>query len=151
MHDTPDELATPGGVVLDWRAGECEPVPGVTMPRLVLVERDYPATAERMAALGPLIERLGATTKGVRFDLTSEVEYLGKRNGLVRKGSAAGRPSLALDTHLCEAILALSGTTNGEVAAKGFADLEKRTGRPLSDLNGHRRITFADTQQGPMA
>jgi len=151
MHDTPDELATPGGVVLDWREGECEPIPGITMPRLVVVERDYPAVAERMAALGPLTERLGAMTKGVRYDLASEVEYLGKRNGLVRKGSAAGRPSLARDTDLCEAILALSGTTNGDVAAKGFAELERRTGMPLKDLSGKRRITFADTQQGPVA
>ena len=27
-HDTPDALATPHGVVADWKAGECEPVPG---------------------------------------------------------------------------------------------------------------------------
>src|SRR5688500_7301624 len=43
LHDTPDELATPHGRVLDWKAGECEPVPGRTMPKLVTVERDYPA------------------------------------------------------------------------------------------------------------
>jgi nitrate reductase alpha subunit len=34
MHDSPDELAQPGGVVRDWKRGECDPVPGVTMPRL---------------------------------------------------------------------------------------------------------------------
>jgi nitrate reductase alpha subunit len=28
LHDTPDELANPRGKVRDWRAGECEPVPG---------------------------------------------------------------------------------------------------------------------------
>ena len=53
MHDTPDELAQPGGRAADWKAGECEPVPGVTMPRLITVERDYAAVAEKMAALGP--------------------------------------------------------------------------------------------------
>ena len=36
-HDTPDAMANPHGVVRDWKAGECEPVPGVTMPRLVEV------------------------------------------------------------------------------------------------------------------
>ena len=32
-------MANPHGVVRDWKAGECEPIPGVTMPKLV--ERDY--------------------------------------------------------------------------------------------------------------
>src|SRR6185437_3171230 len=40
QHDTPGEIAQPGGVVLDWRLGECEPVPGRTMPALAVVERD---------------------------------------------------------------------------------------------------------------
>src|SRR5262249_1740821 len=34
LHDTPDALATPHGAVRDWKAGECEPVPGVTMPKI---------------------------------------------------------------------------------------------------------------------
>ena len=29
-HDTPDEYANPHGIVRDWKAGECDPVPGVT-------------------------------------------------------------------------------------------------------------------------
>ncbi len=36
--------------------------------------------------------------------------------------------------HVCEAILALSGTTNGHLATEGFHTLEKRTGRRLADL-----------------
>ena len=36
-HDTPDAMANPHGVVRDWKKGECEPVPGVTMPKLVEV------------------------------------------------------------------------------------------------------------------
>ena len=36
----------------DWKRGQCDPVAGVTMPRLVTVERDYAAVAEKMAALG---------------------------------------------------------------------------------------------------
>ena len=46
-----------GGEVRDWRAGECEPVPGRTMPALTVVERDYGAVAEQWAALGPLAEQ----------------------------------------------------------------------------------------------
>ena len=62
-------MANPHGVVRDWKTGECEPVPGVTMPKLVEVERDYGAVAEKMNALGPLVDTLGATTKGVTFEL----------------------------------------------------------------------------------
>jgi len=152
LHDTPDELATPHGRVADWKAGECAPVPGVSMPKLVVVERDYPAVAAKMAALGPLADTLGATTKGVTFDLTREVEYLRHANGTIRGGPADGRPSLARDVHGCEMILALSGTTNGHLATQGFHTLEKRTGTPLADLAAEhqgKRITFADTQARP--
>ncbi|WP_206061019.1 hypothetical protein [Nonomuraea basaltis] len=34
-----------------------------------------------MAALGPLLERLGATTKGLTFQVGEEVERLRRRNG----------------------------------------------------------------------
>ncbi len=153
LHDTPDELATPHGRVLDWKAGECEPVPGRTMPKLVVVERDYAAVAAQMGALGPLADTLGATTKGVTFTLTNEVEYLRQKNGPVRGGPADGRPSLVRDIHACEAILALSGTTNGHLATQGFRALERRTGTELADLAAEhegKRITFADTQAAPV-
>ncbi|KQX66358.1 nitrate reductase [Angustibacter sp. Root456] len=152
MHDTPDALATPHGVVADWKAGECEPVPGVTMPKLVVVERDYGAVADKMSALGPLMDTLGATTKGVTFDLKREVEYLKHKNGVMRGGVGEGRPSLVRDVHVCEAILAMSGTTNGHLATQGFETLEKRTGVQLADLAAEhegKQITFADTQSRP--
>ena len=93
-HDTADAMANPHGVVRDWKKGECEPIPGVTMPKLVEVERDYGAVAEKMNALGPLMETLGATTKGVTFELAAQVDYLRAKNGAVRGGVADGRPSL---------------------------------------------------------
>ncbi len=67
QHDTPDEIAQPLGEVRDWKAGECEPVPGRTMPKLLVVERDYPHVAERWAALGPLLEELGSQVKGASW------------------------------------------------------------------------------------
>jgi nitrate reductase alpha subunit len=152
LHDTPDELANPHGVVRDWKAGECEPLPGVTMPKLVEVERDYGAVAAKMSALGPLMEKLGTTTKGVTYDVKESVEYLRAKNGAVRGGPADGRPSLKRDVHACEAILALSGTTNGRLATEGFKTLEKRVGKLLHDLAAEhegKRITFADTQAAP--
>ncbi len=152
QHDTPGETAQPGGRVLDWRRGECEPVPGRTMPNLVVVERDYGAVAEMMTALGPKVEALGTTVKGVTLKPVREVEELGRTCGTVRGGVADGRPSLARAEQACEAILALSGTTNGRIAAEGLGVLEQRTGTPLADLaedQSGRRITFADTQSRP--
>jgi nitrate reductase / nitrite oxidoreductase, alpha subunit len=153
LHDTPDELATPHGVVRDWKAGECEPVPGRTMPKLVVVERDYGAVAAKMAALGPLLDTLGATVKGVSWVPDREVDHLRHQNGTVRGGPADGRPSLARDVDMCEAILALSGTTNGRLATLGFRQAEERTGVRLADLAAEHEgklVTFADTQSRPV-
>jgi nitrate reductase alpha subunit len=152
MHDTPDELANPHGVVRDWKRGECDPVPGRTMPKLVTVERDYGAVGAKMAALGPLLEQLGATTKGVTFDETKAVDYLKAKNGMVRGGVADGRPSLLRAHQACEAVLALSGTTNGHLAVQGFKQLEERTGTVMHDLAAEhegKQVTFADTQAQP--
>ncbi|MEQ4305280.1 nitrate reductase subunit alpha [Plantactinospora sp. B6F1] len=153
LHDTPDALATPGGVVRDWQAGEAPAVPGRTMPKFVVVERDYGAVADRMAALGPLLDRLGTTTKAVTVDVTPEIDYLRRVNGQVRGGPADGRPRLDTDIRACEAILALSGTTNGRVATEGFHFLERRTGQRLADMSAEhegKQITFADTQSRPV-
>jgi nitrate reductase / nitrite oxidoreductase, alpha subunit len=88
-------------VVRDWAAGECEPIPGRTMPKFVVVERDYPAVADKWAALGPLVEELGLQTKGVTTRPDQEVVYLRDKNGAVRSGTASGRPSLARDVDWC--------------------------------------------------
>ncbi|MBB2910118.1 nitrate reductase alpha subunit [Streptosporangium becharense] len=151
LHDTPDEFATPHGLVSDWRRTGETPVPGRNFPKVVVVERDYGAIADKMASLGPLLDRLGATTKGLTFDVTAEVARLGRMNGTVRGGVADGRPSLARDTDMCETILALSGTTNGHLAAQGFTTLSRRTGTGFDGLaDEHKKITFADTQARPV-
>jgi nitrate reductase alpha subunit len=152
LHDTPGETAQPGGRSLDWRSGECDPIPGQTMPGLTVVERDYGAVAAKMASLGPKIDTLGATIKGITIRPNLDVEALKGLCGTVRGGIADGRPSLALAKNACEAILALSGTTNGRLAMAGLGALEERTGRPLVDLaadEAGRRVTFADTQSRP--
>jgi nitrate reductase alpha subunit len=152
LHDTPDEMATPGGVAADWRDAGVDLVPGVNFPKLVIVERDYTAVAAKLAALGPLADSLGATTKGVTFDLKQPLAYLAAKNGVIRGGVGDGRPSLERDALACEAILALSGTTNGHLAVEGFRTLERRTGTKLADLAAEhegKQITFADTQARP--
>ncbi|MFD7163335.1 nitrate reductase subunit alpha [Streptomyces violascens] len=154
QHDTPGgEMAQPGGVALDWSKGECEPVPGRTMYNLTVVERDYGAVGEKFAALGPLVDKLGVTTKAITFDVAEEITYLGEKNGLVREGVAKGRPRLDTAQHACEAILSLSGTSNGRLATQGFETLEKKTGQHMAHLAAEaegKRITFADTQARPV-
>ena len=152
LHDTPDELAQPMGEVRDWRAGECEPVPGLTMPRIVAVERDYGAVYEKWSALGPLVERLGVGVKGVSWRPDAEVAELRERLGAVADGVAAGRPRLDQDRDMCEVILALSGVSNGRLAREGFAALEARAGVPLADIaddHADARITFGDARVQP--
>jgi nitrate reductase alpha subunit len=147
LHDTPEELAQPFGEVRDWKRGECEPVPGRTMPKLVAVERDYTAVYRKWRTLGPLAEQLGSSAKGVALRPTVEIDELRAANG-----ELDGRPSLARDVHWCEAILALSGVSNGRLAVQGFTELEARTGTQLADIaeeNADVRITFRDTQIQP--
>jgi nitrate reductase alpha subunit len=153
FHDTTDALAQTGGKVQDWKTGECEPIPGRTMPGLRVVERDYPNIAAKMAALGPLVEKIGLTTKGITTFPDEEVDYLARFNGTAKDGVAAGRPLLVKDTNAAETILALSGTTNGRLAVEGFHAMERRTGTKLADLAAEhegKRITFADTQARPV-
>jgi nitrate reductase alpha subunit len=117
------------------------------MPKLIVIERDYPAVAAKHGTLGPLLEKLGVAVKGATWKPLEEIRELGLANGLVD-----GRPSLERVEHACEAILALSGTTNGRIAVEGFRSLEERTGVPLADLAGTRagdRITLADARVQP--
>ncbi|HEX6234722.1 MAG TPA: nitrate reductase subunit alpha [Jiangellaceae bacterium] len=153
QHDTPAETAQSRGTVRDWRAGDVEPAPGRTMPALAVIERDFAAIADKMAALGPLTERLGLATKGVQFKPDAEVDHLAHINGVMLGGLTDGRPALDTDAKMAEAILALSGTTNGRLAVQGFHALEDRVGRPLAHLaegSEERLITFADTQARPV-
>ncbi|WP_428951310.1 nitrate reductase subunit alpha [Streptomyces sp. cg35] len=153
QHDTPGEIAQPGGVVLDWRKGECEPVPGKTMPNLVVVERDYTAIGAKFTSLGPLVEQLGLPAKGIALKPDQEVDELRERNGVVRGGPADGRPMLDTAVKAANTILALSGTTNGRLATQGFHTLEARTGQEMAHLAAEhegKRITYADTQAAPV-
>ncbi|MER7640586.1 nitrate reductase subunit alpha [Streptomyces sp. NPDC126522] len=149
QHDTPGEVAQPGGVVLDWRRGECEPIPGKTMPTLTVVERDYTAIGAKFAALGPLVEQLGLPAKGIALKPDKEVQQLRELNGV----GYEGRPSLDTAVKAANTILALSGTTNGRLSTQGFRTLEERTGQPMAHLAAEhegKRVTYADTQAAPV-
>jgi nitrate reductase alpha subunit len=132
QHDTPGEA----------------PPDGTTRPQ-------YTAIGEQMAALGPLVDELGITVKGVTVHPRPEVARLAARCGTATREPARGRPLLDTDVKLCEAILALSGTTNGRLAAEGFERLAERCGTDsgfteLGASVAERRVEFADTQVRPV-
>ncbi|GGK72324.1 nitrate reductase subunit alpha [Ornithinimicrobium pekingense] len=152
-HDTPEAMATVHGRVQDWRTGEVEPVPGRTMPVVAEVERDYTAVYDKMTAIGPLLEKVGMLTKGVKYEVGREVDILRRRNGTVHGGVADGQPRVETDIQVADAIMHLSGVSNGHLATQGFRFLEKRTGTQLHDLSAEhegKQITFADTQAAPV-
>jgi nitrate reductase alpha subunit len=151
LHDTPAELAQPYEPK-DWLKGECEPIPGVTMPSVHLVERNYPETYARFTSMGPLLEKLGNGAKGLNWDTKREVELLGDLNGRVLDGPTEGRPKIDSDIDACETILMLAPETNGEVAVKAWEALGQATGRDhghLAEGKEEEKIRFRDVVAQP--
>lgn len=151
--DTAGEQAQPFGEVRDWTKGETDPVPGKTMPRFSLIRRDYGAVYEQYISLGPLLETLGVGSKGVDWDPAAEIEWLKVANGTITGRDANDiRASLYSAEQVAEAVLALSGSTNGRAAREGFIELGRRVGRPLGDALGteeDQRIRWSDVQARP--
>src|SRR5699024_830138 len=114
----------------------------------------FTAVYDKMTSIGPLLDTLGTSTKGVTCDVKPEIERLALRNGRRHGGPADGRPALDTDVQMAELIMTLSGTTNGRLATEGFKNLEKRVGRDdLHHLAGEhegKRISFADIQAAPV-
>lgn len=152
LHDSPGELGQ-ALEVRDWKRGECEAVPGKTMPNLLVVERDYPNTFKKFTALGPLMDSAGNAAKGIAWDTRDEVRLLGDINQRHSDaGVSEGRPKIERDIHACETILMLAPETNGHVAVKAWAALGRTTGRDHTHLARPRedeKITFRDLTAQP--
>ena len=147
-HDTPDALTMAHGDVSampnDW-------IPGVTMPKLVPVERDYTQILNKFNALGPLVEKLGLPTKGIALVPDKEMARLAAAHG-TGVGAAEGRPLVDTPIRAGDGVMHMSGATNGRVATEGWRTLSKRTGTELVELSQEeagKLITFADTQVKP--
>jgi len=145
-HDSAAELAQPFEV-RDWKKQECEPLPGKTMPGIVVVERDYPSLHAHFTSLGPLVDHPGIGAKGIAWSAAEETALLRELNGTVADGPARGRPCMETDVQACETILALAPETNGAVGTRSFAVLGQQTGRDHSHLAVPRsaeKIRFRD-------
>jgi nitrate reductase alpha subunit len=150
-HDTAGEIAQPFEPK-DWKKGECEPVPGKTMPQVFEVERDYPAIYERFTALGPLMETIGNGIKGMAWKTGHEVGHLKALNGVHADGANKGLARIVSDIDATETILMMAPETNGEVAVKAWEALGKATGRDHAHLalpKEDEKIRFRDVVSQP--
>ena len=148
-HDTPDELGMPNGVVPD--VDKQGLIPGVTMPKLHVVERDYTKIYEKWAHLGPLPAKLGTGVHGTKFNVEKQVKELELICG-TSETSMGELVDLSKDTKVIDAILHLSGVSNGELAKQGFEYLSSRTGKdltPLGTADEDVRITWDDIKERP--
>lgn len=154
QHDSAAELAQPLGVT-DWKKGQCEPIPGETMPSLIEVERDYPNTYKRFTSIGPLLEKVGNGGKGIDWQTHDEVDLLKQINwthtdetDTVRHGKA--KLETAIDA--AEMILTLAPETNGAVAVKAWQALGEYTGLDHTHLakpKHDEKLRFRDLQAQP--
>ncbi|MDX2205888.1 MAG: nitrate reductase subunit alpha, partial [Hyphomicrobiaceae bacterium] len=152
MHDSPGEIAQ-AFEPKDWKRGECEPIPGKTMPAVTVVERDYPNLYKRFTALGPLMEKAGNGIKGISWKTESEVEHLRHLNGVVtEEGPTTGMARIDTDIDAAEVLLMLAPETNGEVAVKSWEALSRTTGREHAHLalpKADEKIRFRDVVAQP--
>jgi nitrate reductase alpha subunit len=152
MHDSPGEVAQAFDPK-DWKLGECEPIPGKTMPAVAVVERDYPNLYKRFTALGPLMEKAGNAIKGIAWNTSLEVDHLKHLNGVVtEEGPTKGMARIETDIDATEVVLMMAPETNGEVAVKSWEALSKNTGRDHTHLalpKGDEKIRFRDVVAQP--
>lgn len=141
LHDTPDELAQPD--VRRWYEGECEPVPGKTMPHFMIVERDYTKIFHQYCSLGPRFKEEGVEDRGVRIPISDLYDQFATT--VPSYEWADGKfPSLVDPVHAANMVLFFAPESNGEVAYRGFQVRERETGLQLTDLAERSRAIRYD-------
>ncbi len=150
-HDSPGEIAQPE--VKDWYLGECEAIPGKTMHKLTVVERDYTQIFDKFCTLGDNIRKSGLGAHGNHFECADVFdEMITSPHFAVENLDGKVRPSIREDKDAANAVLHLSSLTNGELTVRAYEDAEERTGLVLRDLgegNRNVRTNFADLQAQP--
>ena len=143
QHDTPAEMAQ--RQVKDWALGECEAIPGKTMPNLVVVERDYVNLYNRFISFGPKAKQDGIGVHGLSFSIEKEYDELVETNPVAWNDQKY--PSIVDAVDAANIILKMAPETNGDVAYRAFKAEEAKVGMPLMDLaEGQRevRMNFND-------
>jgi nitrate reductase alpha subunit len=129
MHDTPGEIAQPAlNGIQHWYKGQCEAIPGKTMPGFTVIERDYANVDKMYTAVGPL-QKTKYGFHGIMVDGKELYEnYLSQEH--ITKNEVNGQKLISLNTakEAANFVLAFSGTTNGEVCYRQWIEEEHHTG-----------------------
>jgi nitrate reductase alpha subunit len=131
LHDTPDELAQ--STVQRWFEGECKPIPGKTMPRMTVVERDYANLYNKFCSLGPRLREHGVEDRAIDIPVADLYDEFGRMTPSYEWGGRS-YPSLVDPVDAANMVLHFAPETNGEVAYRGFQVRERQTGQKLTDL-----------------
>ncbi len=148
MHDSPDELAQKEAKY--WANGECDAIPGKTMYKFAIVDRDYTKVYDKFVSLGPAA-RAGLGAHGVKYECEDFYDDMLKHGATV-EWDGKKYPSLKEDVQAANAILMLAPETNGELAYRAYKNVEKRVGLKLTDLAEESRdirTTYAELQAQP--
>jgi nitrate reductase alpha subunit len=150
-HDSADEITQP--TIKDWYHGECEAVPGKSMHKLAVVNRDYTKLYDKYITLGDNIKARGLGAHGNHFLCADEYDLMiESRHFPTRTMDGKVYPSIEEDEWAANAVLHLSSLTNGKLNVRAYENMEKKTGLNLVDLGKGSedvRITYADLQAQP--
>ncbi len=150
-HDTADEISQPE--VKDWYKGECEAIPGKTMHKIAVVDRDYTQIYNKFISLGEGIRNNGLGAHGNHYMCEDEYDELIESNHFpVEKQNGKTLPSIKEDVSAANVVLHLSTLTNGKLTHRAYENMEKKSGLKLADLSeGSQdvRINYQDLQAQP--
>ena len=112
-----------------WIKGECDAIPGKTMPAFKVVERDYKNVYNQFISWGPLARKNGLGAHGTQYSIEDEYDqYVESHHTETWDGNTY--PSLKDDIDTCNVILNFASVTNGELAYRSYKNMEEEDGRP---------------------
>ncbi len=127
-HDSVDEISQTN--LQDWSKGECEPIPGKTMHKIVFKDRDYTKIYDKYISLGKGIETNGLGAHGNSYNCEDVYhEMLERRQHIQKWDDGTEYPSLKEDVEAINAILKLSTLTNGTLTKRAYEIAAKKIGR----------------------
>ncbi len=150
-HDSAGEISQP--VIKDWYKGECEAIPGKTMHKIAVVDRDYTKIYDKYISLGDNIRKNGLGAHGNHYKCEDAFdEMLDSNHFPLEKSNGTVRPSIKEDEWAANAVLQLSSLTNGKLTVRAYKNAEKKTGLVLADLgegSADVKIRYADLLAQP--
>ncbi len=153
-HDSKDEMSQTN--IKDWSKGECEPIPGKTMHKIVFKERDYTKIYDKYISLGKGVRDNGLGAHGNHY-MCEDVydEMIGQQQeGHIQVWEDGEKyPSLKDDVEAINAILKLSTLTNGKLADRAYRNAAEKIGvKEIAELGKpyeNIKIEYRDLQAQP--